>query len=133
MQIVSRKKKNHFVEVPTGNSAPTTRALSKCVDSMIKSGGDIEIRAKKVIQVLSKEYPAEFLDVAHDRGYVTTKSKNMNVDEVVSMMAEGNIKTRQICTIQKYMNKSLGCKVFCKEDLIRGKLKSLKIIDLIDF
>ena len=85
------KKSNHFIEVPTSASTPTTRALAKCVKSMITSGDGASVIASKVIDNLEKEFPKEFLEVAKSKGHV---SHQMDATEVISMMKEGNIKTR---------------------------------------
>ena len=57
----------------------------------------------------------------------------MDATEVISMMKEGNIKTRQLRVINKYMRHSVGAKVFSKEDCIRVKMKELECTDFIHF
>ena len=48
------------------------------------------------------------------------------------MMAEANVKTKQLRIIKRYINKSTGAKFFSKED-IRDILSDLICIDFIEF
>ena len=52
---ITKKVSNHCVETPIGSSEPTTRALKKCVTSIIRKGSsepEMQIRASKVIKSL---------------------------------------------------------------------------------
>ena len=46
-------EKNHYAEVPEGDSSSSQCQLSKCVKSMIKSGGDELKRDKRVLKSIS--------------------------------------------------------------------------------
>ena len=49
-----KKKTNHSVEVPVSTSVPATRALKKCISSMMQSGDGACFRSKKVTPHLEK-------------------------------------------------------------------------------
>ena len=119
------------MDVPIGSSAPTIRALTKSVNSMINSGNNgTSTRATKVIEHLEKKFPEEFIAVVNKKGYFT---KQMEPDAVIALMSDANIKTKKLRLINKHMKHNIGAKVFSKEESIRSKLKELIVIEFIEF
>ena len=76
-----KKKINHYVAVPAGDSNSSQLKLAKYVRSMIKSEGDESKRAKKIIEIISTEHPDAFHSVLQENG-CTPKGDSKMDDEI---------------------------------------------------
>ena len=96
-------------------------------------GSNEPYRASKVIKILERDYPTEFLKVTKDEDLITSDSKNMNSVEVLSMIIEANLKAKKALTINRHLKASTGEIVTRKEDSVRQVVKHMDTTDLIAF
>ena len=57
---------------------------------MTLDGSDKSSRATKVIKILERDFPNEFLKALKDEGHMTINSKTMNPAEVLAMDSDTN-------------------------------------------
>ena len=86
-----KKKINHYVAVPVGDSNSSQLKLAKCVRSMIKSEGDESKRAKKIVKMISTEYPDAFHSVLQENGRAPKGDGKMDAEAVLTMLLESNV------------------------------------------
>ena len=103
-----KKKINHYVAVPAGDSNSSQVRLAKCVRSMIKSEGDESKRAKKIVKMIATGHPDAFLSVLQENGHAPKGDGKMDDEAALTMTLESNVNCTQIRTINGHFKCAFG-------------------------
>ena len=81
-------------------------ALKKCVTSIARKGSsepEAQVRARKLIKSLEKEFPKDFVSTMRKQGFIANAPNQLGASDGIALALEANFKTKDLRVVNKFI------------------------------